>query len=91
MGGDLFSEDEPGTPQTTGTGLMGRGYPGVVQDASVVIKAPVGTTLESIPLPAPQQAKGSSARMRRRPSRRARQGSTTSIRLSGSLARLWKR
>ncbi|MFG2630780.1 hypothetical protein [Streptomyces sp. NPDC048473] len=51
MGSDLFSEDEPGTPQTMGTGLMGRGYPGIVQDASVVIKAPVGTTLESIPLP----------------------------------------
>ncbi|WP_327425661.1 hypothetical protein OG612_42725 (plasmid) [Streptomyces sp. NBC_01527] len=58
MGGDLFSEDEPGTPQTTGTGLMGRGYPGVVQDASVVIKAPVGTTLESIPLPRPPAGEG---------------------------------
>ncbi|MFE7332736.1 hypothetical protein ACFU8W_49550 [Streptomyces sp. NPDC057565] len=58
MGGDLFSDDEPGTPQTTGTGLMGRGYPGVVQDASVVIKAPVGTTLESIPLPRPPAGEG---------------------------------
>ncbi|WP_327129697.1 hypothetical protein [Streptomyces sp. NBC_01727] len=53
MGGDLFSDDELGTPPTMGTGLMGPGYPGVVQDASVVIKAPVGTTLESIPLPRP--------------------------------------
>ncbi|MGY4920643.1 hypothetical protein ACWD9K_36775 [Streptomyces sp. 900116325] len=58
MGGDLFSDDEPGTPPTTGTGLMGRGYPGVVQDASVVIKAPVGTTLESIPLPRPPAGEG---------------------------------
>ncbi|MFF0050852.1 hypothetical protein [Streptomyces sp. NPDC005498] len=58
MGGDLFSDDEPGTPQTTGTGLMGRGYPGVVQDASVVIKAPLGTTLESIPLPRPPAGDG---------------------------------
>lgn len=58
MGGDLFSDDEPGTPQTTGTGLMGRGYPGVVQDASVVIKALVGTTLESIPLPRPPAGEG---------------------------------
>ncbi|MFE4654934.1 hypothetical protein [Streptomyces sp. NPDC056707] len=58
MGGDLFSDDELGTPQTMGTGLMGRGYPGVVQDASVVIKAPVGTTLESIPLPRPPTGDG---------------------------------
>ncbi|MET8538129.1 hypothetical protein ABZV67_42085 [Streptomyces sp. NPDC005065] len=58
MGGDLFSDDEPGRPPTTGTGLMGRGYPGVVQDASVVIKAPVGTTLESIPLPRPPAGDG---------------------------------
>ncbi|WP_331749852.1 hypothetical protein OG963_43085 (plasmid) [Streptomyces sp. NBC_01707] len=58
MGSDLFSDDEPGAPQTTGTGLMGRGYPGVVQDASVVIKAPVGTTLESIPLPRPPAGEG---------------------------------
>ncbi|WP_328891947.1 hypothetical protein [Streptomyces sp. NBC_00316] len=58
MGGDLFSDDEPQTPQSTGTGLMGRGYPGVVQDASVVIKAPVGTTLESIPLPRPPAGEG---------------------------------
>ncbi|WP_330481424.1 hypothetical protein [Streptomyces sp. NBC_00724] len=58
MRGDLFSDDEPGTPQITGTGLMGRGYPGVVQDASVVIKAPLGTTLESIPLPRPPTSDG---------------------------------
>lgn len=58
MGGNLFSDDEPGTPQITGTGLMGRGYPGVVQDASVVIKAPLGTTLESIPLPRPPAGDG---------------------------------
>ena len=58
MGGDLFIDDEPGTPQSTGTGLMGRGYPGVVQDAGVVIKAPVGTTLESIPLPRPPAGDG---------------------------------
>ncbi|MFE5108342.1 hypothetical protein [Streptomyces sp. NPDC056663] len=58
MRGDLFSDDEPGTPQITGTGLMGRGYPGVVQDASVVIKAPLGTTLESIPLPRPPAGDG---------------------------------
>ncbi|MFE4922357.1 hypothetical protein [Streptomyces sp. NPDC056661] len=58
MVGDLFSDEEPGTPQTRGTGLMGRGYPGVVQDASVVIKAPIGTTLESIPLPRPPAGDG---------------------------------
>ncbi|MFE2092838.1 hypothetical protein [Streptomyces sp. NPDC059460] len=56
--GDLFSDDEPGTTQTVGTGLMGGGYPAVVRDASVVIKAPVGTTLESIPLPRPPAGDG---------------------------------
>ncbi|WP_327249836.1 hypothetical protein [Streptomyces sp. NBC_01320] len=56
--GDLFSDDEPGKAQTVGTGLMGGGYPAVVRDASVVIKAPVGTTLESIPLPRPPAGDG---------------------------------
>ncbi|MGW1734297.1 hypothetical protein [Streptomyces sp. NPDC001999] len=58
MGSDLFGDDEPGTAQTTGAGLMGRGYPGVVQDASVIIKAPLGTTLDSIPLPRPPAGDG---------------------------------
>jgi hypothetical protein len=50
----LFDDDEDG-PQK---GLMGNGVATAVQSAQVLIKAPVGTTLESIPAPRPPESEG---------------------------------
>lgn len=51
---DLFGDDGD-EPQK---GLMGNGVATAVQSAQVVIKAPVGTTLESIPAPRPPESEG---------------------------------
>ncbi|CAM5670818.1 hypothetical protein SANTM175S_02693 [Streptomyces antimycoticus] len=51
--GDLFDADDDAGTARLGTGLMGGGLPAIHQQAAVVIKAPVGTTLASIPGPAP--------------------------------------
>ncbi|MEU5108221.1 hypothetical protein AB0H07_39190 [Streptomyces sp. NPDC021354] len=49
---DLFGDDDEASSGTgTATGLMGGGFPAVVQQETVVVKAPVGTTLDSIPGP----------------------------------------
>ncbi|MGW7671564.1 hypothetical protein ACWGJX_31240 [Streptomyces sp. NPDC054775] len=55
-----FDDDDEGAggAAIAGTGLLGGGLPAVVQAASVVVRAPVGTTLESIPNPRPPAGKG---------------------------------
>ncbi|MFE2473154.1 hypothetical protein [Streptomyces mirabilis] len=56
-----FDDDEDevtGGTGTVGTGLLGGGLPAVVQAASVVVQAPVGTTLGSIPNPRPPAGDG---------------------------------
>ncbi|EST18021.1 hypothetical protein [Streptomyces roseochromogenus] len=50
-------DDDP-TDATRPKGLLGNGLPTVLQEATVVVKAPVGTTLESIPAPRPPAAEG---------------------------------
>ncbi|RII07948.1 hypothetical protein DSC45_34095 [Streptomyces sp. YIM 130001] len=55
-----FDDDtDTGQLLPAGTGLLGGGIPAVRQKASVVVQAPVGTTLESIP--APQSPSGDGA------------------------------
>ncbi|MFE9007414.1 hypothetical protein ACFYOY_35740 [Streptomyces sp. NPDC007875] len=56
--GDLFDADDAAGTAHLGTGLMGGGLPAVHQQAAVVIKAPVGTTLDSIPNPQPPAGDG---------------------------------
>ncbi|MEU1276287.1 hypothetical protein [Streptomyces sp. NPDC005799] len=46
----VFDEDPTDAP-AQGKGLMGGGLTAMLQEATVVVKAPVGTTLESIPEP----------------------------------------
>ncbi|MFE2716582.1 hypothetical protein ACFXKI_32645 [Streptomyces mirabilis] len=56
-----FDDDEvegAGGAGAVGTGLLGGGLTAVVQAASVVVKAPVGTTLDSIPNPRPPAGDG---------------------------------
>jgi len=50
--------DDAGNASAIGTGLLGGGLPAVVQEATVVVRAPVGTTLESIPDPHPPLGDG---------------------------------
>ncbi|MFB9461144.1 hypothetical protein, partial [Streptomyces antimycoticus] len=56
--GDLFDADDAVGVSHAGTGLMGGGLPAIHQEATVVIKAPVGTTLDSIPSPQPPAGDG---------------------------------
>ncbi|MDX3763843.1 hypothetical protein [Streptomyces sp. AK02-04a] len=49
---DLDDEVRPGK------GLLGGGVPQVFQEATVVVRAPVGTTLDSIPAPRPPEGEG---------------------------------
>jgi hypothetical protein len=53
----VFDEDETDAP-APGKGLMGGGLTAMLQEATVVVKAPVGTTLESIPGPRPPVGEG---------------------------------
>ena len=46
-------DDDPTDTTERPKGLLGGGLPAVLQDATVVVRAPVGTTLESIPAPRP--------------------------------------
>ncbi|MFJ2007990.1 hypothetical protein [Streptomyces chartreusis] len=51
-------DDDPTDNAARPKGLLGGGLPTVFQDATVVVKAPVGTTLESIPAPRPPAGEG---------------------------------
>ncbi|MEV6175415.1 hypothetical protein AB0L99_45450 [Streptomyces sp. NPDC051954] len=51
-------DDDPAEPVRPGKGLLGGGAPAVFQEATVFVKAPVGTTLESIPAPRPPAGEG---------------------------------
>ncbi|GAA2523228.1 hypothetical protein [Streptomyces longisporus] len=51
-------DDDPTDTAVRPKGLLGSGLPGVLQEANVVVKAPVGTTLESIPAPRPPASEG---------------------------------
>jgi hypothetical protein len=53
----LFDDDH-GAGAGIGSGLMGGGLPAVIQQAAVVVKAPVGTTLDTIPDPHPPLSDG---------------------------------
>ncbi|MGW2082778.1 hypothetical protein ACWCOW_38775 [Streptomyces sp. NPDC001939] len=57
---DLFDDDDDAATgaASPGTGLLGGGLPAAVQAAMVVVKAPVGTSLDSIPSPRPPQGEG---------------------------------
>lgn len=50
--------DDDSTETTGARGLLGNGLPAVLQEATVVVKAPVGTTLDSIPAPRPPASEG---------------------------------
>jgi hypothetical protein len=47
----LFDDDEPGAAPTAAVGLLGGGLSAVAQDATVIVQAPAGTTLDTIPVP----------------------------------------
>uniref|UniRef100_UPI003F495551 hypothetical protein n=1 Tax=Streptomyces chartreusis TaxID=1969 RepID=UPI003F495551 len=51
-------DDDPTESSERPKGLLGGGLPAMLQDATVVVKAPVGTTLESIPAPRPPAGDG---------------------------------
>lgn len=51
-------DDDPNDSSERPKGLLGGGLPAMLQDAAVVVKAPVGTTLESIPAPRPPAGEG---------------------------------
>lgn len=51
-------DDDPTDNAARPKGLLGGGLPTVFQEATVVVKAPVGTTLESIPAPRPPAGEG---------------------------------
>lgn len=51
-------DDDPTDGAARPKGLLGGGFPAMFQDATVVVKAPVGTTLESIPAPRPPAGEG---------------------------------
>lgn len=51
-------DDDPTDGSARPKGLLGGGLPAMFQDATVVVKAPVGTTLESIPAPRPPAGEG---------------------------------
>ncbi|MGW0647303.1 hypothetical protein ACWD4T_00610 [Streptomyces umbrinus] len=53
----VFDDDVNDDPRP-GRGLLGGGLPQVFQEASVVVKAPVGTTLDTIPAPRPPESDG---------------------------------
>jgi hypothetical protein len=53
----VFDDDPIDVPHP-GKGLLGGGVPAVFQEANVVVKAPVGTTLASIPTPRPPDGDG---------------------------------
>lgn len=56
MMGGVFDDDP--TQEPMGQGLLRGELPDVLREASVVVKAPVGTTLESIPAPRPPAGEG---------------------------------
>jgi hypothetical protein len=51
-------DDDVNDEARPGRGLLGGGLPQVFQEASVVVKAPVGTTLDTIPAPRPPESDG---------------------------------
>jgi hypothetical protein len=51
-------DDDPNDSPERPKGLLGGGLPAMFQDATVMVKAPVGTTLESIPAPRPPAGDG---------------------------------
>ncbi|MEW2471070.1 hypothetical protein AB0919_39725 [Streptomyces sp. NPDC046994] len=51
-------DDDPTEQPRPGKGLLGIGAPAMFQEATVVVKAPVGTTLDSIPAPRPPEGEG---------------------------------
>ncbi|MGW4784887.1 hypothetical protein [Streptomyces sp. NPDC004230] len=51
-------DDDPTEQPRPGKGLLGIGASAVFQEATVVVKAPVGTTLDSIPAPRPPEGDG---------------------------------
>ncbi|MFD7282337.1 hypothetical protein ACFV80_36265 [Streptomyces sp. NPDC059862] len=51
-------DDDPTDNSVRSKGLLGGRLPAVLQEATVVVKAPVGTTLESIPAPRPPVGEG---------------------------------
>ncbi|MGA4844560.1 hypothetical protein [Streptomyces sp. G45] len=53
-----FDDDQPAGALTGAKGLLGAGVPALFQEATVVVKAPVGTTLDSIPPPRPPAGDG---------------------------------
>ncbi|WP_033416622.1 hypothetical protein [Streptomyces canus] len=57
-------DDDP-TQEPMGQGLLKGELPAVLQEASVVVKAPVGTTLESIPSPRPPAGDGDLSELER--------------------------
>ncbi|WP_351233290.1 hypothetical protein [Streptomyces sp. NPDC002133] len=53
----VFDDDQTEVVRP-GKGLLGGGVPAMFQEATVVVKAPVGTTLDSIPAPRPPAGEG---------------------------------
>lgn len=51
-------DDDPTDTAVRPKGLLGGGFPAAFQEANVVVRAPVGTTLESIPAPRPPAGEG---------------------------------
>ncbi|MDQ0904193.1 hypothetical protein QFZ22_000178 [Streptomyces canus] len=51
-------DDDPTDTAVRPKGLLGGGFPAMLQEANVVVRAPVGTTLESIPAPRPPAGEG---------------------------------
>ncbi|MEU9412222.1 hypothetical protein AB0E08_41920 [Streptomyces sp. NPDC048281] len=51
-------DDDPQDTALRPKGLLGGGLPAVLQEANVVVRAPVGTTLDSIPAPRPPAGEG---------------------------------
>lgn len=47
----LFDDDEPSAAPAAAVGLLGGGMAAVAQEATVIVQAPVGTTLDTIPAP----------------------------------------
>ncbi|GGN46353.1 hypothetical protein [Streptomyces fuscichromogenes] len=51
-------DDDPHDDALRPKGLLGSGLPAALQEANVVVRAPVGTTLDSIPAPRPPAGEG---------------------------------
>ncbi|MFF7764204.1 hypothetical protein [Streptomyces griseorubiginosus] len=51
-------DDDPNDIAVRPKGLLGNGLPAALHEANVIVRAPVGTTLESIPAPRPPAGEG---------------------------------